>query len=141
LPPDMHWVNRHFLLQFSSVVAAVQGQYFDVVDVPSFFPAAHLARPLFSVFGVTVERVAVSFLGWVSVSNRNAYTGEASSDLIATLESAERQSVDAADIRYTISNVELHQEWSTELPICEIDMHDAIETFPMPDEMPPGAGP
>ncbi|QFR31897.1 glycosyltransferase [Ancylobacter sp. TS-1] len=136
-----HWTTVHYRRLIAGVAVAIQGARFDVVDIPSFLPAAHLIRPVFSAFGISTGAIALSLLGWMSVSSRNAYDFERDLETISAIEAAERRSMNAADIRYTISDIGLHQTWPTELPILPLDMHDTIETFPPPDAMPPGEGP
>ena len=86
------------------VAAAVRGQTFDVADFPSFFPAAHLARPMFARFGITARRIVVSMMGWNSVSCRAAY--EDLDELADALEAEETACADGADVLYTISQLE-----------------------------------
>lgn len=136
-----HWTRGHYVRLLCSVATAVQGDYFDVVEIPSFFPAADLIRPVFAAYGVGVGTVALSLLGWMSVSSRHAYTAESDDDTIATIEAAERRSMAAADIRYSISDMALHQDWRTPLPIHILDMHDTLESFPPPAPQPPREGP
>lgn len=141
LPAEMHWSSRHFIQQFASVTAAVQGENFDVLDIPSFFPVGSVARSVLSAYGVLVERVAISMLGWASVSARAAYAHESSNGVVEALEIVEKLSMETADIRYAISDIQLHQQWRTDMPVAQVDMHDTIELIPVPDQAPPGDGP
>lgn len=136
-----HWTRGHYVRLLCSVATAVQGSYFDVVEIPSFLPVADLVRPVFAAYGVGIGTVALALLGWMSASSRHAYANEADDDTIATVEAAERRSMAAADIRYAISDVALHQDWQTPLPIYQLDMHDTLERFPVPPPEPPGEGP
>lgn len=140
LDDALHWTERHFATMIAGVAVAVQGQAFDVLDIPSFFPAGSMARPVLAAYGVTVERLAISMLGWLSVSNRAGYAGEATDELVASLEAIEQRSMERADVRYAISDVKLHQPWATDLPVLQVDMHDTIETVPVPAAEPPGSG-
>jgi glycosyltransferase involved in cell wall biosynthesis len=121
------------------VAAAVRGETFDVADFPSFFPAAHLARPIFARFGITASRIVVSMMGWNSVSCRAAY--EDLDELADALEAEETACADRADVLYTISQLEqtLHRRGAS--PVQQLDMHDFLEEFPPPDPRPPGSGP
>lgn len=133
--PDM---TRHHARLLAEIAVAVQGQAFDVVDLPSFFPAAHLVRPIFTCFGVTAERVVLSMLGWNSVSCRASY--DDLSEVAAGIEAQEIACADAADIRYTISHLEQSLQRRGDLPVLQVDMHDFIEEFPLPQAAPPGSG-
>lgn len=124
---DLHWTTIHYMQLIIGVAVALQGRIFDAVDFPSFFPALHVARSVFSAFGITCERMAIAFLGWGSVSTRMAYSSERSAETATALEVAEKASVECADIRYTISDIDIHQDWKVELPIASIDMHDTLE--------------
>lgn len=124
---NLHWTSVHYMQLVLGVAVALQGRTFNVVDFPSFFPALHVARSVFSAFGITVERMAVAFLGWGSVSSRMGYSSEQNHGVTSALEIAEKAAVDCADIRYTISDIDLHQEWDVSLPIASVDMHDTLE--------------
>jgi GT2 family glycosyltransferase/glycosyltransferase involved in cell wall biosynthesis len=134
-----HWLEQHLKFQVSRVAAVVQGMTFHAVDIPSFLPVAHLARPILTAHGVMVERLAIALNGWQSVSVRAGYT-EADSSTIHLLETAETQSVACADTRYTISMLEQAQNAKTYLPVSLLEMKDAIEYFGVPAPMPPGKG-
>lgn len=136
-----HWTRNYHARLLCSVATAVQGDDFDVVEIPSFLPAADLIRPVFAAYGVSVGKVTLSLLGWLSASSRHAYANEADDDTIATLEAAEKRSMAAAEVRYSISDVAFHQNWQTPLPIYRLDMHDTLERFPVPPPEPPGEGP
>lgn len=131
-------MTRDHARLLANIAAAVQGEAFDVVDVPSFFPVAHLARPIFTCFGVAAERVVLSMLGWNSVSCRAAYNDL--SEVAAAIEAEEIACANAADIRYTISHLEQSLQTRGDLPVLQVDMHDFIEEFPLPGAAPPGTG-
>ena len=131
-------MTRHHARLLANIAAAVQGEAFDVVDLPSFFPTAHLVRPIFTCFGVAAERVVLSMLGWNSVSCRAAY--EDLSEVATAIEAEEIACADAADIRYTISHLEQSLQTRGDLPVLQVDMHDFIEEFPLPQSAPPGRG-
>lgn len=124
---NRHWVRDKYILMVTEIAFSVQGKHFDIVDFPSFFPVAFVCRPVFAACGVTIGKVALAFLGWASTSLRSGYASEVDPVLIRELEVMEQASSDHADIRYTISDVDLHQDWTTDLPIHFIDMHDTIE--------------
>ena len=136
---EEHWVDKGYAIRVACMANAVQGMTFQAVDVPSFFPVAHLIRPIMTAYGVTVERVALGLVGWASVSAKSGYE-PTDSTVLAQIEKAELASMEAADIRYTISHGELGQNTRVPLPITVLDMHDAIEVFPSPDPTPPGSG-
>ena len=123
------------------VLAAVQGMHFHVVDIPSFYPIAHLSRSLASAWGVTTEKMVVGMMGWLSESARRAYQHEVSSDVISNLLASEAASVDAADARYAISELEVAENPRGSLPIFTLDFENALESFDPPDASPPGDGP
>lgn len=135
-----HWLDQHYLLQVSCIAASVQGMTFHAVDIPSFFPAAHIARSVLTAYGVQAERIVLGLVGWQTVSVKNGYA-EASTDTVSALERAERLSVESADGRYTISNLEQAENGWITLPIQLVNMQDAIECFGPPDPEPPGEGP
>lgn len=135
---SMRWITRMHAGRLADIAIEVRGEAFDVVDVPSYFPVAHLVRPVFTCFGVTAERVVLSMLGWNSVSCRASYK-----DLSAAAAMNEAEEIDcanAADIRYTISQLEQTLHRRGDLPVQRVDMHDYIEEFPLPDATPPGHG-
>jgi GT2 family glycosyltransferase/glycosyltransferase involved in cell wall biosynthesis len=139
VPIGEHWLEQHFARQLYRVAAATQGMTFQAVDVPSFFPVAHLVRPILTAHGVLAERVAVALNGWQSVSVKAGYS-EADSGTLEVLERSETQSVECADARYTISTLEQAENAKTELPVHLVEMKDAIEYFGIPAPMPPGQG-
>jgi GT2 family glycosyltransferase len=122
------------------IAAAVQGMTFHAVDVPSFFPVTHLTRSVLTAFGVTAERFAVGLVGWLTSSIRKGYV-QLGADVVGVFEELERHSVEASDVRYTISNLEQEENAAIALPIELIDMRDTIESFPSPVPEPPGEGP
>lgn len=136
-----HWAQRHFASQLARVAVCVQGMTFRAVDVPSFLPAAHLVRPVLTAFGVMVEKVALGLVGWPSASARNAYDNEVTADVPAALGEVERASLEAADMRYTISHLEAASSQDPDLPTLVLEMQDAVEAFPPPARLPPGSGP
>ena len=136
---SVHPVARVYVDSLAAVAASVQGEAFDVVDIPSFFPAAHLVRPVFACFGITAVRVVLSMLGWNSVSCRSSY--QDISQIAADLEIEEIACANAADVRYTISPLEQRLHTRGTLPVQQVDMHDFLEEFPLPDALPPGSGP
>ena len=46
----LHWTSVHYMKLIIGVAVAFQGRTFDAVDFPSFFPALHVARSVFSAF-------------------------------------------------------------------------------------------
>ena len=108
LASEEHWLDHNYLRRVVCMATAVQGMTFQAVDVPSFFPVAHLVRPIMAAYGVTIERIALALVGWASVSARSSYE-PTDSTILAKLEKAEMASMEAADIRYTISRGELSQ--------------------------------
>ncbi len=137
----LHWIDRHYANEVARVAVAVQGMTFLAVDVPSFFPAAHMVRPVMTALGITVDCVALGLAGWPSMSARNSYDGEVGAEVLAALGQAEDASVAAADVRYTVSEAEIAVNATVTLPITLIDMHDAIESVPVPAPQVPGDGP
>ena len=137
--PFAHMLHVTHVARLEGVAAAVQGMAFHCVDVPSFFPVANFIRPVMAAYGVTVERVALGMVGWPSVSARNLYQ-PIPIETLAEYERAETASMEAADVRYTISRSEMGQNKQTSLPVEMIDMRDAIESFPPLAPEPPGKG-
>lgn len=135
-----HWIHKHHAMCVARMAAAVQGMTFHAVDVPSFFPGAHLIRPVMTAYGITVERIVLGLMGWPSVSAKNSYDGS-NPELVTGFEAAETASMEAADVRYSISHAEQGQSAGVSLPVTVLDMHDCIEAFPLPDPVPPGDGP
>ncbi|WP_083530907.1 glycosyltransferase family 4 protein [Methylobacterium sp. AMS5] len=132
--------ERSYALIICQIAVPLQGQFFDVVEVPSFFPVAHLIRPIFAAFGIGVRTISLGMLGWLSVSNRNAYASEVPEVVIERLEEMERRCIAGADVSYTISD--LHAAENDQLkPSAVVDMHDALDTLPAPTAYPPGEGP
>jgi GT2 family glycosyltransferase/glycosyltransferase involved in cell wall biosynthesis len=134
-----HWLQNYYNNILAAVGAAVQGATFHAVDVPSFFPVAHLARPILTAYGVMAERVAVGLVGWQTASLRNSYE-KTDPEVMRVLEDAEQRSVDSADVRYTISTLQTVENAHIKLPIHILDMHDTVESFPPPHPEPPGEG-
>ncbi|ACL59194.1 glycosyltransferase [Methylobacterium nodulans] len=132
--------ERHFAMLLAQIAVPLQGQLLDLVEVPSFFPVCHLVRPIFSAFGIVVRRISLGMVGWVSVSNRNAYASETGAEVVARLEAIERRCIAAADASYTISNLHAAENMGT-VPSGIVEMHDALDALPPPDPAPPGAGP
>ncbi|QEX21446.1 hypothetical protein FRZ61_13710 [Hypericibacter adhaerens] len=137
----LEWLDVDHLALLCRIALAWQGSSFDIVEIPSFFPAAHLIRPVFAAYGIAVGRVSIGLLGWLSTSTRNAYQSEGIGKHAAIYADAERRSMAAADIRYTISDLHAGLNAERELPIATVDMHDALEDFPLPAADPPGEGP
>jgi glycosyltransferase involved in cell wall biosynthesis len=138
---DGAWPNNEYGVLLCRIALAWQGSSFDIVEIPSFFPAVHLIRPIFSAYGIAVGRISLGLLGWLSVSTRNAYHDEGMNEHTQNLLDAERRSIRAADIRYTISNLHAVENDEMDLPVTVVDMQDALEEFPMPPADPPGEGP
>jgi glycosyltransferase involved in cell wall biosynthesis/GT2 family glycosyltransferase len=132
-----NWVDG----RLTGVLAAAQGMHFHIVDIPSFYPIAHLGRALMSAWGVTADKIVVGMMGWLSESVRRAYEHELSPDAINGLVAAESASVDAADARYAISELEVIENPRGLLPIVKLDFENALESFGLPDSSPPGDGP
>lgn len=135
-----HWIHHHYGSEVARVAAAVQGMSFQAVDVPSYFPGAHFVRPTMAALGTAINCIAIGLVGWLSRSARNAYAGEIGADVLAAIGSAENHSIEAADVRYTISDSEMAVNAGVTFPITLLDMHDAIECFPVPDIPVPGDG-
>jgi hypothetical protein len=72
-------------------------------------------------FDVCVEKLALGLVGWASVSVRNGYE-KADEQLIANLEAAECGSVEATEVRYTISRAERTEHARRSLPVTLLDM-------------------
>ncbi|GJE68647.1 D-inositol-3-phosphate glycosyltransferase [Methylorubrum podarium] len=121
------------------IAVPLQGQFLDVVEVPSFFPVAHLIRPIFAAFGIGVGTVSLGMLGWLSVSNRNAYASEIPQSVVERLEDLEQRCIAGADVSYTISDLHAEENERTK-PSAIVDMHDALDTLPPPPARPPGEG-
>ncbi|CAO4151014.1 Glycosyl transferase group 1 [Methylorubrum thiocyanatum] len=132
--------ERSYALIVCQIAVPLQGQFLDVVEVPSFFPVAHLIRPIFAAFGIGVGTVSLGMLGWLSVSNRNAYASEVPEAVVERLEDMERRCIAGADVSYTISDLHAAENDRTK-PSAVIDMHDALDTVPPPAARPPGEGP
>ena len=123
------------------IAVPLQGQFLDVVDVPSFFPVAHLIRPIFAAFGIGVGTISLRMSGSRSVSNRNAdATGIPEAELPEDLE---RRCLAGADVSYTISDFESAEndrENDRTKSSAVIDMHDVLDRVPPPMAHPPGEG-
>jgi GT2 family glycosyltransferase/glycosyltransferase involved in cell wall biosynthesis len=126
--------------RLSGVLAGVQGMCFYAVDVPSYFPVAHLVRPIGAGFGIFVGSVALAMLGWNSVSAQHGYAGDVPDPVLQAFEIFEADSIAAADVRYVISGVEIAQTRTPVPNVVEIDMHDVLERVPLPEAEPPGEG-
>lgn len=122
------------------IAVPLQGQFLDVVEVPSFFPVAHLVRPIFAAFGIGVGTIALWMSGPMSVGNRSAPAPEIPEAVVARLEHLERRCAAGADVRYTISNVDSAEDEGTK-PSAIIDMHDVLDRLPPPTAHLPGEGP
>lgn len=134
--------DQHYTKVLSPIAAAIQGSLFDVVEVPSFFPVAHLVRPVLGAYGSVARRISLGLLGWLSVSIDLAYEDEASrSTTRQQLEQCEANSVAAADALYTISELHYAENAFFGRQPTIIDIHNALEEFPLPNPMPPGSGP
>lgn len=132
--------ERSFALLLAQIAVPLQGRFFDVVEVPSFFPIAHLVRPIFTAFGIGVKTISLGMLGWLSVSNRNAYSSEVPDEVVAQIEEIEQRCIAGADVSYTISDLHAAENLGTK-PSAIVDMHDAFGHVPPPAAVPPGAGP
>ncbi len=131
--------ERSYALIVCQMAVPLQGQFLDVVEVPSFFPVAHLIRPIFAAFGIGVGTVSLGMLGWLSVSNRNAYASEVPEAVVQRLEDLERRCIAGADVSYTISDLHAAENDQTK-PSAVIDMHDALDKVAPPAALPPGEG-
>ncbi|APX85577.1 hypothetical protein BV511_13140 [Methylorubrum extorquens] len=132
--------ERTYARLICQIAVPLQGQFLDVVEVPSFLPVAHLIRPIFAAFGIGVRTVSLGMLGWLSVSNRNAYTAEIPHSVVERLEDLEQRCIAGADVSYTISDLHAAENDRTK-PSAIVDMHDALDTLPLPPADPPGEGP
>ena len=133
------WLEHHYVSNMCAIGAAIQGMSFHAVDVPSFYPVAHLARSILTSYGVQMDKVVLGMVGWQTVSVKNGYE-PVNPDTLSQLERAEQLATESADGRYTISNLEQAENARTALPVDLIDMKDAIEWFGLPDPEPPGEG-
>ncbi len=120
---------------------ALQGSVLDVVDVPAYFPAAHLVRPIFARYGIAVGCVAQALLGWGSVTLQNAYGDERSPEIIEAWAQPERRSSAAADVCYALSHSHAAEDSRSGVSPRFVDMHDALEEFDIPSPEAPGSGP
>lgn len=132
--------EQFYALIVCQIAVPLQGRFLDVVEVPSFFPVAHLIRPIFAAFGIGVGTVSLGMLGWLSVSNRNAYASEVPDAVVERLEDLERRCIAGADVSYTISDLHAAENDRTR-PSAVIDMHDALDKVAPPAARPPGEGP
>lgn len=132
--------ERSYALIVCQIAVPLQGQFLDVVEVPSFFPVAHLIRPIFAAFGIGVGTISLGMLGWLSVSNRNAYASEVPEAVVQRIEDMERRCIAGADVSYTISDLHAAENVQAK-PSAIVDMHDALDTVPLPAIRPPGEGP
>lgn len=132
--------EQFYALIVCQIAVPLQGQFLDVVEVPSFFPVAHLIRPIFAAFGIGVGTVSLGMLGWLSVSNRNAYASEVPEAVVERLEDLERRCIAGADVSYTISDLHASENSRTK-PSAIVDMHDALDRVSPPDAQAPGEGP
>jgi GT2 family glycosyltransferase/glycosyltransferase involved in cell wall biosynthesis len=126
--------------QLTRVLAAVQGMSFHAVDVPSYFPVAHLVRPIAAGFGILVGSVALALLGWNTVSAHHGYAGDVPEAVVQALEIFEAESIAAADVRYVTSGIDIAQTRTPVPDVVEIDMHNVLEHVPLPEAEPPGEG-
>lgn len=132
--------ERSYALIVCQIAVPLQGQFIDVVEVPSFFPVAHLIRPIFAAFGIGVGTISLGMLGWLSVSNRNAYASEVPEAVVQRIEDMERRCIAGSDVSYTISDLHAAENIQAK-PSAIVDMHDALDTVPLPAPLPPGEGP
>jgi len=137
----LHSAELERLPQLTGVLAAVQGMHFHAIDIPSFFPLANAARVLLAAWGVTAEKVVVGMMGWLSESVRKAYADEIGPEVSDALEKAETAGVDAADVRYAISDLEVSENARGALPVMTLEFENALESFAPPTPSPPGSGP
>lgn len=128
------------LIELSRIGAAFSGARFDVVDVPSFRPVVSRLRHVLKMHRVSVGKVALSLLGWQSMSLKSAYAAEQDAAAVAELERIEQSCVADADIRYAISDLELHQAWEIRSPVAVLDMHDTLEELRPSPVVPASSG-
>lgn len=136
-----HEENTH-AKRLCQIAVPLQGQFLDVVEVPSFFPVAHLIRPIFAAFGIGVGTISLRVSGSLSVSNRNAdATGIPAAEFPEDLE---RRCLAGADVSYTISDSDSDEndgEHDRTKTSAVIDMHDVLDRVPPPPMAhPPGEG-
>lgn len=117
-----------------------QGSRFDVVEVPSFRPCAHLVRPILGAHGIRVGRICVGMLGWVSVSLRKFVAPPITETGLAEMEAVEAATMRAADTCYTISALHAAENTALAASCGVVDMRDALEAFSLPTPEPPGEG-
>lgn len=139
--PELNVMDPSFGLILSQVAVALQGQAFDLVEVPSFLPVAHLVRPIFASLGVVVGNISLGMLGWLSVGIRHAYNGEIESAHVIAVDELEARCVAGSDASYTISDLHAAENELIGRASATIDMHDALEEFDPPLPEPPGEGP
>jgi glycosyltransferase involved in cell wall biosynthesis len=142
LPPFAgKWPQSVYGATLCRIARVWRGAGFDIVEIPSFFPVAHLVRPVFAAHGIAVGRISLGLLGWLSVSNRNAYRNEGVEGSLPALEEIEQRCLGGADIRYAISERQVAEGRAEDLPVARVDMQDALEAFPDPAAELPGEGP
>lgn len=124
-----------------SIARARQGDYFDVVEVPSFRPCAHLIRGFFAEHGIRVHIVSLGLVGWLSASLRKADSDGSLGQVIDSLDAMEADSVTAADVRYTVSELHADENRFRGVDVGLVAMTDALEVFTAPQPEPPGSGP
>lgn len=136
----LQWIDRHYASVIARVAAAVQGMVLSAVDLPSSFPVCHLIRPVFSAFGVVVEKIAMGLVG--SPSRYLTVAGQAEPDraILDAFKRAEEAAAAAADVRYSFSGSARATENRLNHPISVIDPHDLISSLPPPPLSLPGRG-
>ncbi|HYE00021.1 MAG TPA: glycosyltransferase, partial [Alphaproteobacteria bacterium] len=101
--PELSLEGRdHDVALLLDMAAAAANRRFDVVEIPDFMPFGALLPDLLRHHGATVDRVAHSLHGALTLSIRTLWQGANTSDL-APVEAYERLAYRSADIRYGIS--------------------------------------
>lgn len=77
--------------QLCSIARAVQGDAFDLMEVPPYRPDVHLVRPIFAAHGVRIGEICASLPDWVATFLRNAPGGSTAAAQIARMEALEQQ--------------------------------------------------
>ena len=139
--PQSDHHNVYYFNVLWNVALPLQGMRFDAVDIPSFFPCGRYARQVFTALGITVDRLCLSMLGWLSTSVLEGYAEDRDLTIAHALRQLELSTVLVADVRYTISDMHVDDNAKTTLPIQTIDMDDVLEEFPLPSAGIPGEGP
>jgi len=138
LPADgLPWTTFAHILLLASLGRALQGQAFDVVEVPSYRACAYLVRPVLDAYGILVGRISLSLLGWLSTSLAKA---DAHWPGLAEIREDENQCVAAADVCYTISALHAAENVDRTGAVGIVAMRDALEVVPVPEPLPPSGG-